>query len=68
LCHLFTKGERTKFGVLRKEFDKLKELFYEWQAREREDQQYRKDERQKRRTIYTKLLKASVGKKRGLKD
>jgi len=56
------------FGVLRKEFDKLKELLYDWQAREREDQQYREDERQKRRTIYTKLLKVSVGKKRGLKD
>jgi hypothetical protein len=28
------------FGVLRQEFDKLKEQVYEWQALKREKQQY----------------------------
>jgi len=30
-------------GVFRQEFDKLKELVYEWQTLEKEEQQYRKD-------------------------
>jgi len=34
-----------KFRVLMNEFDKLNEIFYEWQALEREEQQHWKDER-----------------------
>jgi hypothetical protein len=51
-----------------KEFDKLNKLFYEWQALVREEQQHWKDERQDKGCYFhTKLLEASVGKKRALK-
>jgi hypothetical protein len=36
-----------KFGVLMSEFDNLNKLFYEYKALEREEQQYRNDERRK---------------------